>query len=134
MAAVAKITDPTEPFVRFLFDGHYRKSDMTVKWQAFKPAPDDNRTSIYSPRGLAEAVVWAYGADVATQRGQQLKGRTDFSNLSIIEVNSGLFAEWDPPPQEHACIGGWPEPDDVPEVMALARDLAEQCSKVVPPP
>lgn len=131
MAPPKTVTDLSEPLVRFLFDGHFRK-DMTVRWQAFKPSREDNKTSIFLTRDMLEEGVWALGAEVASAGTRQLKGRTDFQNRHVTAV--GLFVELDPPPEQHACICGWPSVEDEPDVMRIAQDLAASSSKMKRPP
>ena len=132
VAAAKTVTDPSEPLVRFLFDGHFRKSDLTVKWQALKPQRDANKTSIFLTRSMEEAGVRALGAEVASERRQPLRGRTNFINQGVTDV--GLLVELDPPPEQHACICGWPPPEDEPRVMEIAQQLAASCSKMKRPP
>lgn len=132
MESSQRVTDPAEPLDRFLFDGHYRKSDMTVKWQALKPQRHDNKTSVYLTNRMSVAAIWALGAQVAVERNQPLRGRTRCPNRAVIIV--GLFVELDPPPDNHACICGWPPVEDEPSVMEIAQELAASCSKVETPP
>jgi hypothetical protein len=125
-----RVSDPAEPLVRYLFDGHIRKSDSSVKWQAFKP-PADNKTSIYLTRDLQESAIWSLGTDVASERKQPLRGRADFTNGEVLETDV-LTVELDPPPERHANIVGWPVENDG-KVMSLAQHLAA-AAKMVPVP
>lgn len=122
MESSKSVADPEEPLVRYLFQGHYRK-DLTVKWQAFKPAREDNKTSVYLTRGLDDKAVWSLGADVAAERNQPLHGRADFKNEAVQRER--LFVELDSPPDRHANIAGWPSPEDTEQVMLMAQGIAD---------
>lgn len=121
-----------ENLARFIFSRQeYRQSDFVVKPRAFMP-PASLKFSVTCHAQLEDEIIWQRGYEVADQRKQSLKGRTDLL-AEHVRLNK-LDVELAPVPNnpEHANIIGWPPSKESQQLIALL--LAQSASKVFQPP
>lgn len=120
----AEVTDD-EWLVRFiLFSKWIRRSDNTVKQEAFIPSPKNLELSVTRRNALSEEALWQVGQEVADTRPSKLYGRADLR--AFHARNQSLQVRPDPQPrnQNHAVITGWPQ-DDKPGQKLIALELAK---------
>lgn len=92
-----------EKVSRFVYSKkHYRKSDNTASWQAFKPNRN-NETSVFRIDGLFDSKIW----NLNLRKNKKVYGRADLHAKSITDC--GLYFEADIIPLRHANIVGWEE-------------------------
>ena len=122
--------DPAEPLAQFVLYGKFvRKSDQTVRAEAFIPHPYDE-LSLTRHRDATEIELWEVGARVAAQQKKNLHGRADVLTTTFIQ--QGLRVIADPIPDEpdvpgnpnHANVIDWP-PDDYNQQRLLAVEIAK---------
>jgi hypothetical protein len=86
---------------------HLRRSDRTIKPDAFIPHP---RADLSVTRHLmaTEAELWSIGEDVASARARTLYGRGDFSAAVCQTLRLRIAAAPLPENPNHANVTGWP--------------------------
>ena len=92
-----------------------------MKPQAFHPAPDDHKTSVFRVQGLKEPKIWKLGEIyVARPRCKELHARADLSVADVVTI--GLRVESKEPPRRHANIIDWPAEKSA--MMSWAQEVA----------
>ena len=126
---ISRVADE-EWLARFIrFSGWLRRSDNTIKQDAFIP-PRDLELSVLRHLDLTEEEVWQSGQEiVGAPPKATLYGRADLQ-ASVVR-DQALEVRSDVPPKNHALITGWP--DDKPKQKIIAMELATQ-SRYVPNP
>jgi hypothetical protein len=111
-----------EQLARFIvFSGWIRRSDQTVKQDAFIPPPD-LELSVTRHKNLSERELWRIGQRVADARPAKLHGRADIRAANVRQ--QALDVEPNPVPgnPNHANVIGWPA--DKPAQKIIAQELA----------
>ena len=115
-----------EQLSRFiLFNNWIRKSDQTVKPDAFIPHPYPD-LSVTRHKSLTEQQLWQIGQVIADSRPATLYGRADIQTSNVRR--QGLEVEPKPVTnnQNHANIIGWPT--DKPTQKIIAQELAAKAN------
>lgn len=107
-----------ETLVRYiLHSGHLRRSDRTIKPDAFIPHPRA-ALSVTRQSMATEAELWSIGEDVASTRSKTLYGRGDFPAAICLT----LRLQVDPAPLDtnpnHANITRWPAEKPLQKILA----------------
>ena len=123
----------SDPLGRFILsERHFAAHVNRVKAVVFLPAPQDNATSVFAIRGLAEEAVWRLGEDlVARPRGKPLWARADLlvSDVRAVDHLEVVLDNW---PPRHANIIRWP--DEKSAQKSCAQELAARATlRVVNP-
>lgn len=107
---------------RFILQtNHFRKSDNTVKWNAFLPN-SRGETSVYQISTLSDAQTWDIGRGVANSTVKDLYGRADVPSAAVLD--NGLQIVYCGPIR-HANIIGWPaEKEAKKEIALILEDVA----------
>ena len=122
-----------EQLARFiLFSNWIRKSDQTVKQDAFIPRPyPDLDLSVTRHNNLSEQELWRIGQRIADARPATLYARAD---IRAAEVRRQSL-EVEPKPvaknPNHANVIGWPA--DKPAQKIIAQELAAKANFVPRP-
>lgn len=107
-----------------LFSAHIRRSDGTLKPDAFIPPPD-LELSVTRHLAATEAEIWQLGEDVARQRERTMYGRGDLGvgvcHAQQLAVRAASIAG----NPNHAHILDWPT--DKPTQKIIALELAAAC-------
>lgn len=120
-----------EILARFVLrDGWIRKSDNSVRSDAFMPPPN-GRFSVTRHLLATEPELWSVGRSVAEARQLVLHGRADLSTASYARHDLVVAAAQVPGNPNHADVCGWPQ--DKAAVKAIALALAE-AARFVPLP
>jgi hypothetical protein len=110
----------SEWVARFIVcSGWFRKSDQTVKQDAFIP-PRNLELSVTRHVGLSSDELWQIGQAVANERPATLYGRADILAISVKQQNLNILPT--PTPKNHANIVGWPSEKHAKK--AVAQELA----------
>ena len=109
---------------------HVRKSDQTVKPDAFIPHPHRD-LSVTRHVQATEDELWLVGMNVATSRGKTLRGRADVVARVCLQQSLSVLAMPLPNNQNHADISGWPA--EKPEQKLLAIEIAKAAKLVQTP-
>jgi len=120
-----------EQLARFIvFSGWIRRSDQTVKQDAFIPPPD-LELSVTRHKNLSEQELWRIGQSVADSRPAKLHGRADIRAVNVRQ--QALDVEPNPVPgnPNHANVIGWPV--DKPAQKIIAQELAAK-ARFLPTP
>jgi len=120
-----------EQLARFIvFSGWIRRSDQTVKQDAFIPPPD-LELSVTRHKNLSEQELWRIGQSVADSRPAKLHGRADIRAVNVRQ--QALDVEPNPAPgnPNHANVIGWPV--DKPAQKIIAQELAAK-ARFLPTP
>jgi len=107
---------------------HIRKSDNTVKQDAFIPHPHED-LSVTRHLDLDQEAIWSIGEEVARQTGKNLYGRAE--NLAATYLDQKLTVSSAPITgnPNHANVSGWPA--DKPMQKMIAIEIAAK-SRYVP--
>lgn len=122
----------SEVITRFVMSSsHYRKSDGTVKHQAFLPElhPQNNilETSVFRISRLTEAEIWDLGVKEVSRGKRAFHCRADLEVQEIEQVwPLSVIPEKTTHPL-HAIIINWPPSKDEQKLLALQL---EQIAKV----
>lgn len=113
---------PDEMLARYiLHSSHIRRSNQTVKPDAFIPHPYTD-LSVTRHRAATEAELWAAGAAVATETQKTLYGRADVRASVALGQRLTVTAKPIPANPNHADISGWAA--DKPAQKIMAQELA----------
>jgi hypothetical protein len=120
---------PDEQLSRYILQhNHIRKSDNTIKQDAFIPHPHED-LSVTRHLDLDQEAIWSIGEEVARQTGKNLYGRAE--NLAATYLDQKLIVS--PAPltgnPNHANVSGWPA--DKPMQKIIAIEIAAK-SRYVP--
>ena len=110
-----------------LFSRWFRKSDQTIRPDAFIPYPYPN-LSVTRHRGITEKRIWELGKNVADLRERKLYGRTDLQ--AVVCISRGLILKDAPPPDNHVNISDWPSEKSAQKMIAI--EIAKLSSKLIP--
>lgn len=122
--------DDGESLARFvLFDGHVRKSDRTLRAEAFLPYKHVE-LSVTRHRDLKEGELWALGEAVAHRRERPLTGRGDILARTARSNSLDVVPHEGPGKgdRNHANIINWPP--EKPAQMVRALELAASATFV----
>jgi hypothetical protein len=122
----------SEKLSRFVVSSrHIRKSDETVKADAFVPHPHEE-LSVNRDKEATDEETWDAGFLVAQKLGRTLHGRADA--LAAIYITQQLTAVAAPIPDNpnHVNICQWPP--GKPEQILKAKEIAEKAKLLRPPP
>ena len=116
--------DTHERLARFvLFSSWVRKSDQTVKPDAFIPHPYPN-LSVTRHLSLSEKALWRVGQEVAKNRPAKMYGRADINVVDAMD----LRLEVHPHPvignPNHANVVGWPPDKPAQKIIAMELPAA----------
>ena len=120
-----------ETLARFILQSsHVRRSDGTLKQDAFMPHP---YTDLSVTRHLlaTEPELWTVGQTVADIQSKRLYGRGDVQALECEQLGMRVQADPVEGNSNHANITGWPQ--EKPEQKTKAQKLAA-ASTFVPNP
>ncbi len=122
-AQVVSPVDDHERLARFiLFSGWFRKSELSVKPEAFVPHPYPD-LSVTRHGELAERELWDIGKAIADFRpSATLYGRADIDVAEIRKHSLNVLAAPVKNNPNHANITGWPS--EKPIQKALAQRIA----------
>lgn len=111
-----------ECLARFiLFSKWIRRSDQTVKPDAFIPYPYPD-LSVTRHIDLSVEALWKMGQDVADARPARLYGRVDIYAYAVRRQHLRIDPAPAPNNPNHANINGWPA--DKPAQKIIAQQLA----------
>ena len=117
-AAVPEVAND-ELLARFVLQSrHIRRSNMTVKPDAFVPHPHAD-LSVSRHLQASESELWSLGEGVARQIGKTLHGRADISVSACLQQSLTVKAAPIDANPNHADISGWPEDYDMQKAVAL---------------
>ena len=120
--------EPNELLARFVFHGsHIRKSNQTVKPDAFIPFPWPN-LSVTRHQMATAGELWSVGTNVAAASGKTLHGRCDLVASDCLGRGLDVFADPVAGNPNHANISRWPT--DKPAQKVIALELAALASFV----
>jgi hypothetical protein len=120
-----------ELLARFITSsGWIRKSDQTVKQDAFVPYPYPD-LSVTRHKGLSNDQLWRVGQAIAEARPATLYGRADVTAQQVRGHRLQVEARPVPENLNHATIIGWPP--DKPSQKSFAQELAAVASYVSKP-
>lgn len=112
------VTDE-ELLARFiLFKGWIRKSNLTVKPDAFIPHPYPD-LSVTLHKNISEQELWRIGGDVADARGATLYGRADIHAAEVRRQALNVEPRPVSDNPNHANITGWPAEKPGQKITAL---------------
>lgn len=112
-----------------LSSGWLRRSDGTVKPDAFMPRPAPHLDlSMFRHMRLTEQEKWDIGRPIAEARSARLHGRADVRADEFTRRGLGLAPA---PPKYHVNATGWPA--DKPSQKMLAIEIAARAHFVVTP-
>jgi hypothetical protein len=112
----------SERLARFvLFSGWIRKSDQTVRPDAFIPYPYPD-LSVTRHLSLSAQEVWAIGEAVAKSRPAKLYGRADIFVADALDHELEIRPHPVPDNPNHANVISWPM--DKPSQKIIALELA----------
>lgn len=111
---------PEEWLSRYIIQSnHFRKSDNTVKPDAFIPHPHED-LSVTRHLDLDQDAIWSIGEDVAHRRNKQLYGRAINQASTYFEHKLKVLPAPDLPSNpNHANIQGWPSGKEAQKIVAL---------------
>lgn len=133
---------PDERLARYIVRSkQFRSSDLTVKPDAFLPAPEPPlELSVNRHRSATKQELWDTGRLIASASHRTLYGRADVEVPAVTALN--LDVRPDPVEAEparglpanpnHAVICGWPA-DDLARCRLLAVELAASATFVALP-
>ena len=117
-AAVPDVADD-EALARFVLQSkHFRRSNMTVKPDAFVPHPDV-KLSVSRHLHATEDELWSIGQSVAREIGKTLYGRADILASDCKRQNLAVRAAPVEENPNHADVSGWPSDYDMQKAIAL---------------
>lgn len=109
-----------EMLARFVVSsGWFRKSDNTIKQDAFVPFPH-LELSVTRHINLSPEELWEIGESVASAMGRKLYGSADILAQNVKKQS--LDIKPTATPKNHANIVGWPK--EKPSQKMLAQELA----------
>ena len=116
---------------RYVFArSHIRRSDLTLKLDAFMPDPHAE-LSVTRHLSATEEEIWSDGQRVAAVRNKPLRGRGDIGTADCIAQNLGVNPTPLPDNPNHADVIQWPADKNARKMIALRLAAA---SKFVAPP
>jgi hypothetical protein len=131
MSDEAPLVAGEELLARFVTSsGWVRKSDQTVKQDAFIPYPYPD-LSVTRHKGLSNDQLWNVGQAIADARPATLYGRADVAAEQVRRQKLQVEARPVPENLNHASITGWPP--DKPSQKSFAQELAALASYVPKP-
>ena len=104
-----------------LYSRHIRRTDQTVKPDAFIPNPH-GETSVTRHLLMTEEELWSVGRSVAGVIGKTLHGRADIPVSTCLAQQLSLHATPFADNPNHADITGWPS--DKPAQKIIAHEIA----------
>lgn len=110
---------PDERLSRYILQSnHIRKSDNTVKQDAFIPHPHED-LSVTRHLDLDQKAIWSIGEEVARQTGKNLYGRAE--NLAAAYLDQKLMVISAPITgnPNHANVIGWPADKSMQKMIAI---------------
>lgn len=113
-----------------LHSSHIRRSDQTIKQDAFVPHPYPN-LSVTRHLLANESELWSVGDNVAAACGKTLYGRGDASTTVCLGQNLTVNASPITGNPNHADVSAWPT--DKPAQKMIALQIAA-AAKFVPKP
>jgi hypothetical protein len=122
MSDEAQSLGAEELLARFITSsGWIRKSDQTVKQDAFIPHPYPD-LSVTRHKDLSAERLWCIGQGIADSRPATLYGRADVAAQHVRRLKLQVEARPVPDNLNHASITGWPP--DKPSQKSFAQELA----------
>ena len=111
---------PEENLARFaLSRKHFRKSNLSVKPDAFFPPPD-KKLSVTRHRDATDLEIWNVGRMVALSREKELYGRADIQAFDFLEEKLDVLPDAIIPENpNHANVTGWPNEKPMQKIIAL---------------
>ncbi|MCY4261745.1 MAG: hypothetical protein OXC97_00255 [Candidatus Dadabacteria bacterium] len=97
----------------------YRKSDQTVKPDAFVPPEDPLELSTTRHLNLSEDRIWDIGQKIATGQSRNLHGRADIKVLHVILQSLSVVSDPTLCNPNHANIIKWPDKKNARKLLAL---------------
>ena len=111
--------EPGEQLTRYVLQSsHIRRSDATVKADAFVPHPYQD-LSVDRHRSATMEDLWQSGARVAAKCGKTLHGRADFPTTACLQNKLTVKADPEGGNPNHAIIIGWPADKPLQKIIAL---------------
>ena len=104
-----------------LYSKHVRRTDQTVKPDAFIPNPH-GETSVTRHLLTTEEELWSVGHAVAAVRNRTLHGRADFPMAVCLAQQLAVRADPVIGNPNHADVTGWPS--DKPAQKIIAHEIA----------
>jgi len=122
----------SETLSRFIVSSrHIRKSDETVKADAFVPHPNEE-LSVNRDKEATDDETWDAGDVVAQKLGRTLHGRADALAATYISLQLTTIAAPIPDNPNHVNVCNWPP--GKPEQILKAKEIAEKAKLLRPPP
>lgn len=116
---VPEIVAPGERLSRYILQSnHIRKSDNTVKQDAFIPHPYED-LSVTRHLDLDEKAIWSIGEEVARQSLKTLHGRADNQTVDYLSQNLKVVSDSIPGNANHANVNGWPSDKPLQKIVAM---------------
>lgn len=115
-----------EDTTRFVFfSGHIRRSDLSLRPEAFIPSPH-TELSIMRKLAATEEEIWAAGRAIGVIRQKTLKGRAD--RFVHAYTRQGLMVDADPVDgnPNHAIVVNWN--DDKAKQLMVAVEIARDAT------
>jgi hypothetical protein len=123
--------EPAETLSRFVVSSrHIRKSDETVKGDAFVPHPYEE-LSVNRDKEATDEATWDAGFVVAKKLGRTLHGRADALAATYISQQLTTIAAPIPENPNHVNVCEWPP--GKPEQILKAKEIAEKAKLLRPP-
>jgi hypothetical protein len=123
--------EPSELLARYVVYGsHIRRSDSTLKPDAFMPHPY-RELSVTRHVSATDEELWAVGERVAGASGKILHGRGDVAAQICIDLKLAVKATPLADNPNHADVVDWPA--DKPAQKMIAQEIAAACRFVARP-
>ncbi len=135
---IVDVVEDNEMLARYILRrNHVRRSDHTVKPDAFIPPKSSLALSVTRHKDLSEKEIWQLGQTIAQNRpNATLCGRADIMTSKVRALSLEIHPS--SPPKNHADITGWPA--DKADQKSIALDIAaasryiENPNKTTPSP
>lgn len=111
--------DPSEIVSRFLLEGQIRKSDTTVRHEAFLPSESNLKISVFRLSSLSDQQIWAVAAEKVEPTRGPVIGRGNLSVDQIVENKLKVRPDAIPN-SNHADIVEWPDERSLRATIAKA--------------
>lgn len=111
-----------EQLARYILQSsHIRRSNLTIKPDAFVPHPY-LELSVTRHRDASESEIWSWGENVAGETGKTLYGCGNIQAMVCISNSLTVLANPLSGNPNHANIVGWPS--DKPRQKLIAAEIA----------
>ena len=121
-----------ELLARYIISSKWiRRSDLTVKQDAFIPSENPLELSVTRHVNLTENDIWSIGRGIAGSISRTLHGRADVESGHVIAQGLSVIPQPVLDNPNHANIVGWPLEKDARKMCAL--EIAKVARFVVNP-